>query len=262
MKFAGIDLAGDSGRTGVAILTNEMQQLHCTVLDDWFCGESGLSQLVQLVNQSTLCAVDQPFGYSAAVLHMLGVPFDERDAIEPSVIGVAEGCWRRTDIGMRQILKGYGLKVDGVMSPNRCQNIWRALALISRAGLSRPQVCMGQTKVVETHPRVSLARLLPDNVRATLAARYKSADDQDASEARNLALNIFENMYGLSFNTESDRFRATLFDDCFEAVVAAIVAWLHHNGKTDLCGFGEADCLLRLPIEGAAVVPVESVSCP
>lgn len=259
MRFVGIDLAGNSGRTGVAIITLEEQQLSCSVLGDWFRGEEGLNQLVELVDQSTLCAVDQPFGYSAAVLHMLGVPLDESDVIDHMITSVSDGCSRRTDIAMRLILKGYGLKADGVMSPNRCQNIWRALFLIGRAGIDRQDVCLGLSKVVETHPRVSLARLLPPEVRTGLAKRYKSTDDKDASEAREDALSVLESTVGFAFESQDDRRRAIEFDDCFEAVVAAIVAWLHYNGKTDLCGFSGSNERARLRIEGAAVIPVESL---
>ena len=59
--FVGIDLAGDSGETGVAVICKNETNLSYEFPSGSWKGLTGLEGMVELVRISELTAVDQPF---------------------------------------------------------------------------------------------------------------------------------------------------------------------------------------------------------
>ncbi len=176
---------------------------------------------------------------------------------------------RKTDSAMRRLLTKYGLSTNYVMSPNRCQNIWRALALARLAGLTRSEVCECRSTIVETHPRVAWAILLsnlPSADPLRSIAVFKVADggnEEGQITARRNMLRHFESATRIcpQGEQEEDRIRvrdqAVATADNLESLICAYVAKLHDEGTSQLAGFVDGDSD-RLAIEGAAVIPKEA----
>jgi len=157
------------------------------------------------------------------------------------------------------------------MSPNRCQNIWRAVALAKLSSLTRSQVCECGSRIVETHPRVAWALLLgklsQEKLRSLIRG-YKGTEDHDLEvETRREMLVQFEENTEINPLGDNDaelasvRSKARESADNIEALICAFVAMLHAKRETMLAGFpaDRSDCLTH---EGAAVLPVESWSVP
>jgi hypothetical protein len=168
---------------------------------------------------------------------------------------------------MRGRLRDLSLSSNYVMSPNRCQNIWRALALARLVGLTRSEVCLCKSKIIETHPRVAWSLLLSKHGQnlAAFIKGYKGTDNPEAeAETRRQMLDIFEQAAciqpdGDTTEHAETRSRICSSADAIEALACAYVAYLHKRQETFLCGFpnGHAESdVLRL--EGAAVLPKES----
>jgi hypothetical protein len=260
-QYVGIDLAGDSGSTGVAVIRRLEGKLSYHVPDGEWTNSAGLKSLAALVDTSTQAAVDQPFSYSRETMLLLG---DSSNAV--GNLEVSDYSTRVTDEAMRDILKGLGLKTKYVMSPNRCQNIWRAVALAKLNGLTRSQVCNCKSRIVETHPRVVWSLLLgklPQEQLQAIIRGYKGTDDHDLEvETRQQILALFEENTGITPLGEdetqqaSTRSKACINADNIEALACALVAMLHVSKKTMLAGFS-ADRPDFLSHEGAAVLPAQ-----
>ena len=95
---------------------------------------------------------------------------------------------------------------------------------------------------------------MPIGIRDQVLNAYKSKDPDGALEARSAALEEMRRILRLEFATSDDVALAIESDDRFEAVVAAVVAFLHGQGATEICGYQNAT-EPNLAIEGAAVVP-------
>ncbi|WP_339683111.1 DUF429 domain-containing protein [Gimesia maris] len=251
--FVGIDLAGDTGRTGVAIITQKVNGLRYHIPRESWKGSAGIQRMSALIRQANQTAVDQPFSYSMATMKLLQ---SEQNA--SGDCAVADYATRRTDRRMREILKDLGLRPEYVMSPNRCHNVWRALALSRQSGLSRIEVCRCQSKIIETHPRVAWAITLSGYDRNELArfvSGYKGINNQDDEMVvRREMLAIFTQETGIQLQNDQDRQSAIDSADDFEALICAYVALCHTLSKTIRSGFeeGERD---ELDYEGSAVLP-------
>lgn len=261
-QYVGIDLAGDSGLTGVAVIQRIEDKLSYQVPDGNWKGSAGLKRLSVLVNTSVQAAVDQPFSYSRETMLLLS---DSNDAVGNR--NASAYSTRVTDDAMRSLLRDRGLSSNYVMSPNRCQNIWRAVALANLCGLTRSQVCDCGSRIVETHPRVAwsllLGNLSHDRLRALIRG-YKGTEDHDLEvETRQQMLALFEENTGITplgddeTHLASARSKACENADNIEALVCALVAMLHVREETMLAGFpaDRPDCL---SYEGAAVIPAQS----
>lgn len=242
------------------MIQHGIDELQYDVLEHNWRGVSGLRRLSEWVEKSKLTAVDQPFSYSHETLCLLTEPDNASGDKEAPAYSS-----RRTDEAMRRILSSHGLTTNYVMSPNRCQNIWRALALAKLCGLSRTDVCMCKSKIIETHPRVAWAVLLGSLSKTRLQhliTQYKGTANHGAEVAtRRDMLSIFEQSTGIrpaggsDSERESVRTRAVDNADNIEAIVCALVAFLHDQQSTTLSG-STAD-LINLATEGAAVLPSE-----
>jgi hypothetical protein len=289
--YLGIDIAGDKGATGVVQIVEEGETRSYRILPGPWKRKRGLRRMADRVKESTLTAVDQPFAYAAATMQLLlnqDVPVAELDA--------QAFCSRKTDSAMREILKGYELPADYVMSPNRCHNIWRALALASSVGLSREEVCSGRCKLFETHPRVAWTRILAQYVdRHGLFEQIDgfkkkpqdkkenedSAQEEDQAPAREQEgaspqcelrsremLSQLEAASGLrpegnQKNQELVRDQLCRSADLLEALAAAFVAYLHSKSQTELALPRDSTIdKTQLSLEGAAVLPLEKWSLP
>jgi hypothetical protein len=212
---------------------------------------------------SEVTALDQPFSYPAGTMHLL--------ADRPSARGDEDAtvyCSRQTDTDMRKILKEVGLAADYVMTPNRCQNICRALALARLCGLTRREVCRGSARLVETHPRVAWTRALTgwtknsDAQRLVQTYKGESGSETQRIESRKTALKIFETQTAIrpgGDGVEAEQaIRAQAWDsvDKFEALICAYVALLRSRGETEIAGFpNPIQDQDRLDLEGGAVLP-------
>jgi hypothetical protein len=262
-RFVGIDLAGDSGITGVAVITENDGVARFSFPPGKWKGTKGLLSLAELIRSSEMTSLDQPFSFPGGLMRLLNNT--------PSAIGDAETssyCSRRTDTAMRAILATVGLAADYVMSPNRCQNIWRALALAKFSGFTRSQVCHCAGRLVETHPRVAWTVVLTDwkgkEEARRLVETYKgeSWSETQRSESRKAMLAAFEAETGIFPAADNDEathsLRTEAWDsvDKLEALICAYVAVLRIRGETVLAGFTESTLDLDvLETEGAAVLP-------
>ncbi|MGM0489903.1 MAG: DUF429 domain-containing protein [Planctomycetota bacterium] len=266
-KYLGIDIAG-AGRaseSGVAAITDDgTNRKYHFPRGDW-TGTDGLAELAKLAHDAIVCAVDQPFSYAQATTRLLLNTDNARGNDEVSAY-----CSRRTDKAMRSKLTDLGLSTNYVMSPNRCQNIWRALALAKLLELTREEVCSCKCRAVETHPRVAWSVLLADrcgNQLRSIIKGYKSGENPESeSEYRLDMLRHFECASGICPSGDSDEKRnrvremATASADSLEALLCAYVACLHNNNQTELYGFTCGIDEDTLKLEGAAVLPKKAWS--
>ena len=247
-RFVGIDLAGDSGMTGVAIISVDGKQAGYTFPPGKWMGAKGLVSLKELARSSEMTALDQPFSFPAGMMRLL--------ADSPAACGDAERstyCSRRTDTAMRAILASVGLAADYVMSPNRCQNIWRALALAKLSGFTRREVCQCAGRLIETHPRVAWTVVLTDWAGKKEARRlvemYKgeSWSETERNDSRRAMLAIFEAKTGILPNAESDEAKQALRAEAWnsvdnlEALICAYVAFLRGRNRNEAVLAGFAD---------------------
>jgi len=262
-RFVGIDLAGDSGMTGVAVIAENERSIRYTFPAGSWKGAKELLRLKELVLGAEATAVDQPFSYPAATMRLLTdltTAAGDQDA--------SAYCSRRTDTAMRALLDSVGLAADYVMSPNRCQNIWRALALARLCGLTRREVSLGSSRLVETHPRVAwtvaLTRWTERGTVRRLVETYKgkSWSETQRSDSRKAVLELFEAHTRIRPDADGaeaeQAVRAEAWDsaDKFEALVCAYVAFLRPRGETTLAGFPDpAKDQNILVLEGAAALP-------
>jgi hypothetical protein len=263
LQFLGIDLAGDSGTTGVALITAGAGGLRYSFPQGRWKGGKGLLRLKGLVLGAEGTALDQPFAYPAGTMRLLtDLPLARGDE------DASAYCSRRTDTAMRGILDTVGLAADYVMSPNRCQNVWRALALARLCNLSRREVCLCASRLVETHPRVAWTMVLADwagsaNVRRFVETyKGESWSETQRTDSRKAMLALFEEGTGVRPSgekpQEQQEARAEAWDsvDSFEALICAYVAFLRSRGATTLAGFPHPDQEQELlALEGAAVLP-------
>jgi hypothetical protein len=266
--YLGIDLAGDSGVSGVVQVVETTNGLVYRLPTGPWTGQNGVKRMAQLAIQARQTAVDQPFGYAEATMKLL---LDDPEA--QCGLQATDYSSRHTDRAMRQILRGYGLLGDYVMSPNRCQNVWRALAFAKAAGFTRTEVCAGLGRVVETHPRVAwavlLGRLLEERRLRDLIAGYKSTEDVVLAESsRHEMLAQLEAVSGIRADGDAEsqrQCRASIVgsDDNLEGLVAAFVAYLCTKGKT-VRALPAATVVneATVALEGVAVLPAEEWSAP
>ncbi len=262
-QFLGIDLAGDSGMTGVAAITVGERGPRYSFPPGRWKEAKGLLRLKDLVLGAEGTALDPPFSYPAGMMWLLAdIPLARGDE-DASVY-----CSRRTDTAMRAILNIVGLAADYVMSPNRCQNIWRALALARGGGLTRREVCLCAAPLVETHPRVAWTVALAEwtgkaEVRRLIqTCKGDSWSETERTDSRTAMLVLFEAQTGITppgdWTEAQQAARAEAWDcvDKFEALIAAYVAYLRPRGATMLAGFPDpAQEQELLAMEGAAVLP-------
>lgn len=253
VSFVGIDLAGDTGRTGVAIITHQDGKLRYHFPRENWKGSAGLQAMSELICQSVQAAVDQPFSYSIATLKLL-----RDDGCASGDLAVADYATRLTDQRMRGLLNELGLSQNYVMSPNRCNNIWRALALARQCGLSRADVCRCKSKIVETHPRVAWAVALSEqnpNDLPRLVVGYKGTNNQDDEMVvRSEMLDAFERASGVQAESNSDRQTAIQSADEIEALICAYVAMKHNLSESIRSGFESGESP-ELEYEGSAILP-------
>lgn len=269
--YLGIDIAGDSGESGVVEIVKTAKGLVYRLPAGPWTGKTGLERMAKLTMKATQSAVDQPFGYAEATMNLL---LDHTDG-QGGLQGVDYYSSRQTDRAMREILREYGLSGDYVMSPNRCQNVWRALALAKFAGFSRKEVCAGLGRVVETHPRVAWAvilfRMFKIERLRELIAGYKTTkkcaeDIAVAASCRQEMLVQFEIASGIcpdGGDSESkEQLRAEIVGsaDNFEAIAAAFVAYLCKKGKSVRALPAPAPSIETIALEGVAVLPVKDWS--
>lgn len=246
--YLGVDIAGDGGVTGVAAIECIDNGGRYYIPDpehrNWV-GQEGLAEIADLAKGSELTAVDQPFAWPEASMKLLS---DEEGARAP--VATALYLWRKTDKAMRNRLAALELPEQYVLTPTRCQNIWRALALAAQVGITREEVCLASNKMIETHPRLAWALCLQDSTAniQNLIGNYK-----EVPESREQMLAFFDCHTGLAPRDVDSRERCLEDDNELDALMCAYVAYLFAKGQATPLpeGLGEE----ARAWEGAAILP-------
>lgn len=234
--FLGIDIAGHTGATGVAVIErigNDSLYYHIPDPEhrNWN-GNEGLAQIACLAKESKMTAVDQPFAWPEASMKLL---FGEGGVNGATTAALY--LWRKTDEAMRCCLAGLKLPKKYVLTATRCQNIWRALALAAQLGITREEVCLASKKMIETHPRFAWAVCLQNTVEnwRDLIQTYKpprnDRANEGARESRERMLDLFECHTALAPRDDEDRQRCIEDDNELDALMCAYVAYLFAQGQ-------------------------------
>lgn len=160
-RFTGIDLAGDAGKTACVWLTEEPgpdgapQSLRVGCAESGYTGRSGLGRLVETCSDSTLCAIDSPFGLPRSTLTLLNGQIDTGAAVTPE-----EYRFRATDRAMRDRLRFLDLSPSFVVSPLRFETVRRTLQLLADAGEQITDARRGRSRFLETNARLAVVELL------------------------------------------------------------------------------------------------------
>jgi hypothetical protein len=255
--YLGIDLAGDSGNTGVAEILETPEGLFYQFPTGSWRGRDGLGQIEGRSRGAEKIAVDQPFSYPAPCMRwFLGQTEPDSDS-EPYL-------WRRTDLAMAERVTNLGIPRSAVQQASRCSNLWRAVELASLLGVAREVVCAGKGRLIETHPRVAwavvIASLADRDTAESLVTHYKGASLEDRGkrhqqkEHRERMLRLLTDGTGLRPRTEPQKDLASKTDDNLDALICAFVAYLSAHAAAERClppRVSEETLLL----EGAAIIP-------
>lgn len=188
--FRGIDIAGDQSEgSGVADLVERDGRLEVRVSDECFSGFDGIGSMCRVGAGEVIvsCGVDQPLGFPYLTLRLLN-----GEGLAAEVSSRAELFrYRNADRAMRAWLAGRGLNPDFVRPPIVCDNVWRALHLLAIAGQSVAAARGGMSCWFETHPRLSIAELVPgaeQEIVTLYKAKLPRARDDEGGRKRELAI--------------------------------------------------------------------------
>ena len=253
--YLGIDLAGESGNTGVAEILDTADGLFYQYPSEVWQGYDGLENIEVRFRVAEKTAVDQPFSYPAACMQWFLGHQGPDSRTDPYL-------WRRTDLAMAERVTNLGIPRNTVQQVSRCSNVWRAVALANLLGVSREEVCAGKGRLFETHPRVAwavtIASLADRETAEDLVPHYKGIDEKGKRsprrECREKMLRILMDGAGLRPRSEVQKDLAAKSDDNLDALICAFVAYLSDHTAAERClpaGLPEETVLL----EGAAIIP-------
>ncbi|HEY4589792.1 MAG TPA: DUF429 domain-containing protein [Thermoanaerobaculia bacterium] len=259
--YLGVDLAGESGNTGVAEILEAPEGLFYQFPQESWRGHEGLERIEKRSRAAEKTAVDQPFSYPASCMRwFLGQTGPD--------IGTEPFLWRRTDREMAERVTKYGIPRNTVQQVSRCANVWRAVELANLLGVSREVVCSGTGKLIETHPRVAwtlvIVSLADPGVTEALVTHYKgaTAGPEDRGK-RNQQKDLRERMLLiLSEGTDLRPYRpgqrelAFKTDDNLDALICAFVAYLADHRAAERC-LPPHVSEETLQLEGAAIIPTQ-----
>ncbi len=267
--YRGIDIAGDQSKTGLADILDFGDKVLARIHESGFGEDCGLKQLTAVKQSERLAcvAIDQPLGFPAPTARLL-VPHCPADT-RPLVYFAHHFRYRRADSAMRAVLKYDGLNLDYVLPPVVCDNVWRALFLLHRAGQNLEEVRLGNATWFETHPRLCVATLVPRN-ELSLVEKYKAKgpkarikEERQAMKlmhtlkqqaARSRCIELLCEKFPRLFIDQKNRQRALDDDNAFEALFCAMAAYA--KGHQRVKRFPESD--LPLPdavLEGYVFIP-------
>jgi hypothetical protein len=239
--YRGIDIAGDRSLTGLAELVEQGSRLYARVDQSGFRDDPTRNGLLRMRDDEFVvgCAIDQPLGFPASTLRLLSLESRTLDAV-PQYFSTYYR-YREADVAMRDFLRErYSLDPNYVLPPVVCDNVWRALYLLVAAGQSVEDVRLGRSAWCETHPRLCVTSLVPQDC-CDLVERYKSKaprrgprDDREASRwqhslqqrvARMRCLDFLSNRLPSLVLDGVNRERALADDNAFEALFCAVAAF-------------------------------------
>src|SRR3954451_14361597 len=139
--YLGVDLAGESGNTGVAEILEAPEGLFYQFPQESWRGHEGLERIEKRSRAAEKTAVDQPFSYPAPCMRWFLGQTGADTASDPYI-------WRRTDIAMAERVTNLGIHRYTVLPVSRCSNVWRAVELASLLGVAREAVCAGKGRLI------------------------------------------------------------------------------------------------------------------